>query len=43
MIGAIAAHIGSYPIAISLVSTIYIPGILFVVLGRETAGKTLPA
>jgi cyanate permease len=43
MIGAIAAHIGSYPIAISLVSAIYIPGILFVVLGRETAGKTLPA
>lgn len=43
MIGAIAAHIGSYPIAISLVSAIYIPGILFVVLGRETAGKALPA
>jgi MFS family permease len=43
MIGALAAHIGSYPIAISLVSAIYIPGILFVVLGRETAGKTLPA
>ena len=43
MIGAIAAHTGSYPIAISLISAIYIPGILFVALGRETAGKTLPA
>ncbi len=43
MIGAIAAHTGSYPIAISLISAIYIPGILFAALGRETAGKTLPA
>ena len=33
----------SVAIAISLVSAIYIPGILFVLLGRETAGKTLPA
>jgi MFS family permease len=43
IIGALVAHTGSYPIAISLISAIYIPGILFAALGRETAGKTLPA
>ncbi len=42
MIGALAAHIGSYPIAITLISAIYIPGILFVAMTRETAGKALP-
>jgi len=43
LIGAIAAQIGSYPIAITLISAIYIPGLLFVVLCRETTGKALPA
>jgi MFS family permease len=42
MIGALAAHIGSYPIAITLISAVYIPGILFVAMTRETAGKALP-
>jgi MFS family permease len=43
MIGALAAHTGSYPIAITLISAIYIPGILFIAMTRETAGKALPA
>jgi MFS family permease len=43
MIGALAAHTGSYPIAITLVSVIYLPGIFFVTMCRETAGKPLPA
>jgi MFS family permease len=42
MIGALAAHIGSYPIAITLISAVYIPGMLFVAMTRETAGKALP-
>jgi cyanate permease len=43
MIGALAAHTGSYPVAITLVSIIYLPGIFFVTMCRETAGKPLPA
>ena len=43
IIGALVARTGSYPIAISLISMIYIPGIVFVALCRETAGKPLPA
>jgi MFS family permease len=43
MIGALAARTGSYPIAITLISAIYIPGILFIAMTRETAGKALPA
>jgi hypothetical protein len=43
MIGALAAHTGSYPVAITLVSMIYLPGIFFVTMCRETAGKALPA
>jgi MFS family permease len=43
IIGAVVAAIGSYPIAISLISAIYIPGIVFVALCRETADKPLPA
>jgi cyanate permease len=43
MVGAIASKTASYPIAISIVSAIYIPGLLFVTLCRETSGKSLPA
>jgi MFS family permease len=43
LVGAIAAKTESYPIAISIVSAIYIPGLLFVALCRETSGKRLPA
>jgi MFS family permease len=43
LVGAIAARTESYPIAISIVSAIYIPGLLFVALGRETSGRSLPA
>ena len=43
MIGALAAHTGSYPVAITLVSMIYLPGIFFVMMCRETTGKALPA
>jgi MFS family permease len=43
LVGAIAARTGSYPVAISIVSAIYIPGLLFVAFCRETAGKSLPA
>lgn len=42
MIGAIAARTGSYPLAIAWVSAIYVPGILFVLLCRETAHQPLP-
>jgi MFS family permease len=41
-IGTLAASIGSYPEAITLVSMIYILGIAFVAICRETAGKLLP-
>jgi hypothetical protein len=43
MIGALAASTGSYPDAITLISTIDIPGIVFIAMCRETAGKSLPA
>jgi len=43
IIGALVARTGSYPAAISLISAIYIPGIVCVALCRETAGKALPA
>jgi MFS family permease len=43
IIGALAARTGSYPIAITLISAIYLPGLLFVALNRETSGKPLPA
>jgi len=43
LIGALAASTGSYPVAITLVSTIYIPGIVFIAMCRETAGNSLPA
>jgi MFS family permease len=42
IIGVLVARIGSYPAAISLISIIYIPGIVCVALCRETAGKALP-
>jgi MFS family permease len=43
LIGALAAQTGSYPVAISLISAIYVPGLLFVILSRETSGNALPA
>jgi MFS family permease len=43
LIGAIAARTGSYPIAITFVSAIYVPGLLFIAFCRETSGKPLPA
>jgi MFS family permease len=43
LIGAMTARTGSYPMAITFISAIYIPGLLFVFLCRETAGKALPA
>ena len=42
-IGTLAAGIGSYPAAITLVSMIYVLGIAFVAICRETAGQRLPA
>jgi hypothetical protein len=42
-IGTVAATIGSYPAAITLISMVYVLGIAFVALCRETAGKRLPA
>jgi MFS family permease len=43
MIGTLAASTGSYPSAITLISSIYILGIGFVTICKETAGKSLPA
>jgi cyanate permease len=43
MIGTLAASIGSYPTAITLISSIYVLGIAFVAICREIAGKCLPA
>jgi MFS family permease len=43
LIGAITAQTGSYPLAITFVSAIYIPGLLCIAFCRETAGKPLPA
>lgn len=42
-IGTLAASIGGYPAAITLISMIYVLGIAFVAACRETAGKRLPA
>lgn len=41
VVGALAAWFGSYPLAISLVSLIYLVGAGFVVLAPETAGRPL--
>jgi cyanate permease len=43
IIGSLAASTGSYPVAITLISAIYIPGIVFIAMCRETAGQRLPA
>jgi MFS family permease len=42
-IGTLAAAIGSYPSAITLISMIYLLAIAFVAICRETAGQRLPA
>jgi len=41
LIGAVAASTGSYPLAISLLSLIYILGLPFIALAPETAGQPL--
>jgi MFS family permease len=41
LIGALAAKTGSYPLAISLLSLIYIVGLPFIAMAPETAGKPL--
>ena len=43
LVGMLAAASGSYPVAISLISLIYIPAMIFTAFCRETAGKGLPA
>jgi MFS family permease len=43
LVGILAAATGGYPIAISLISLIYIPAMIFTAFCRETAGKGLPA
>ena len=43
MIGAIAGALHSYPIAITLVSSIYAVGLIFVLMAPETAGRPLRA
>jgi MFS family permease len=43
LVGMLAAATGSYPIAISLISLIYIPAMIFTAFCLETAGKGLPA
>lgn len=41
LIGALAAATGSYPIAISLLSLIYVVGLPFIAMAPETAGQPL--
>ncbi len=41
LIGALAAKTGSYPLAISLLSLIYVVGLPFIAMAPETAGKPL--
>ena len=41
LIGALAAETGSYPLAISLLSLIYIIGLPFIALAPETANQPL--
>lgn len=41
LIGALAAATGSFPLAISLLSLIYVIGLPFIALAPETAGKPL--
>jgi len=41
LIGALAATTGSYPLAISLLSLIYVVGLPFIAMAPETAGKPL--
>lgn len=42
IVGALAAGFGSYPLAITAVSMIYLLGLLCVALAPETAGQPLP-
>jgi cyanate permease len=41
LIGALAASTGSYPLAISLLSLIYIVGLPFIAMAPETANRPL--
>jgi hypothetical protein len=41
LIGALAAMTGSYPLAISLLSAIYIIGLPFIAMAPETANQPL--
>jgi hypothetical protein len=41
LIGALAALTGSYPLAISLLSVIYIVGLPFIAMAPETADQPL--
>jgi cyanate permease len=41
LIGALAAATGSYPLAISLLSLIYIVGLPFIAMAPETANRPL--
>jgi cyanate permease len=41
LIGALAAATGSYPLAISLLSVIYIVGLPFIAMAPETANRPL--
>jgi MFS family permease len=41
LIGAVAAKTGSFPLAISLLSLIYVVGLPFIAMAPETAGKPL--
>jgi MFS family permease len=43
VIGIIAAYSGSYPVAITIVSAIYIIGLPIILLAPETANRPLPA
>ena len=43
VVGALVAYTGSYPLALTIVSAIYVIGLPFILMAPETAGRPLPA
>ena len=43
IVGTLVAYTGSYPVALLVVSVIYVIGLPFILMAPETAGRPLPA
>jgi len=43
IVGTLVAYTGSYPVALLVVSVIYVIGLPFIFMAPETAGRPLPA